>query len=87
MISFVTPVGQMVVEVPLKLETGTVEDLIPKIVETKEGTKRVEMLCTLPAEINPEKVEITCKDRDIIIKGEDTQEKPDSVSRFHYYKR
>jgi HSP20 family molecular chaperone IbpA len=86
MISFVTPMGLMVVEVPLKLETGTVEDLVPKIVDTKEG-KRVEMVCTLPTEVNPEKLEVTCKDRDIIIKGEDVQEKPDSVSRFHYYKR
>ena len=86
MVSFVTPLGQMVIEVPLKGETGMTEDLFPKIVDTKDG-KRVEMTCEVPTGVDPTKLEVTCKDRDLIIKGEDVQEKPDSVSRFHYYKR
>ena len=89
MVSFVTPLGQMVVEVPLKSETtttGGLEDLFPQIIDTKEG-KTVQMSCTVPQGVDPNKLQITCKDRDLIIKGEDVQEKPDSISRMHYYKR
>ena len=88
MISFVTPLGQMVIEVPIKGETGhTMEDLFPKIVDVKEGGKRVELTCTVPTGVDPKKLEVTCKDRDVIIKGEDITEKPDGVTKFHYYKR
>jgi HSP20 family molecular chaperone IbpA len=86
MVSFVTPMGQMVVEVPLKGETGCTEDLFPKIVDAKEG-KRVELTCVVPPGVDPKKLEVTCKDRDLIIKGEDITEKPDGISQFHYYKR
>lgn len=88
LVSFVTPMGQLVVEVPLKVERGTMEqDLMPQITDTKEGGKMVTMKCTVPQGVDPNKMTVTVKDRDLIIKAEDVQEKPDTVSRMFYYKR
>jgi HSP20 family molecular chaperone IbpA len=88
MASFITSDGQMVLEIPLK-ETGTSknEDLWPRIVEEKDGSKQVTFCCSVPAEIDTKKVHVTCKDRDVIIKADDVKEHPDGMTRFAYYKR
>jgi len=77
--------GKLVIEVPLKNER-VVDDLFPRI-EEKNGHKSVAMNCSVPAGIDPSKVTVTCKDRDIIVKAEDKVEKPDGVSKTYYYKR
>jgi len=41
----------------------------------------------VPENIAPEKVSLSIKDRDLIVKAEDKVEKPDGISRFFYYKR
>jgi HSP20 family molecular chaperone IbpA len=88
MVSFVTPLGQMVIEVPLKRERlGREEDLFPQIVDRPEGGKQVTMSCSIPQGVDPTKLSVTCKDRDLIIKGEDIQETQDTYSRKYYYKR
>ena len=87
MVSFVTGYGQLVVEVPLRQQGRQEEDLFPKVVDTKDGGKEVLVDCMVPQNINPDKIQVTCKDRDIIVKAEDTVEKPDTVSRMYYYKR
>jgi HSP20 family molecular chaperone IbpA len=81
--------GQLVVEVPLRVErlAQPGEDLFPHVVDNKDGTKSVQMKCSVPLGIDPSKVHVTCKDRDLIIKAEDKIEKPDRVSRTYYYKR
>jgi HSP20 family molecular chaperone IbpA len=82
LVSFMTRHGKLVVEVPLKAERQHREDLLP-IVENNQ----VRMNCSLPKNIDPSKISVTCKDRDLIIKAEDTVEKGDSVSNVSYYKR
>lgn len=89
MASFMTSSGQLIVEIPLKNERleRNKEDLLPRIVDGENGTKHVEMSVTVPKNVDPSKIKVTCKDRDLIIQAEDKVEKPDGVSQFHYYKR
>ena len=88
MVSFVTPLSQMVIEVPLKSMTEeTEEDMSPKIVDLPEGGKQMTVKCSIPKDVNPEKLTVTCKNRDIIVKGEDIEAAEDTASRKHYYKR
>lgn len=88
LISFVTTHGHLVIECPLKettLHPNT--DLFPKIVDDNKGGKQVTLKFTVPEKIDPSKVSVHIKDRDLIVKAEDKVEKPDSVSKFYYYKR
>jgi len=85
--SFMGPNGQFVVEFPLK-ETATTPNLglLPQIVD-KAGQKQVEMKLPIPANIDPNKVQVSVKDRDLILRVEDKCESPDSISRIHIYTR
>lgn len=80
----------LVIEVPLKLEeqaeSEEEEDLFPRVIE-KDGKKSIKMKCDVPKGIDPAKLSVTCKDRDLIIKAEDKQENPDHYSQVYYYKR
>ena len=90
LVSFVTRQGQLVVEIPLKKEDqqkNVTDDLFPKIVDSKDGGKHVTMKCSIPKNVDPSKLSVTCKDRDLIIKAEDVQENEDKYSRRYYYKR
>lgn len=92
MISFVTSRGNLVIEFPIKQEAKTNnhrdDELLPKIVDAEDGkNKRVQMSMIMPSSIDPSKVKVTCKDRDVIIQAEDKCEKPDGMSHFYYYKR
>jgi len=87
-VSFVTSHGQLVIEVPLKEAPLSMNaELFPQVMDTMEGGKQVWMNCTLPKHIDPKKIHISCKDRDIIIRAEDITRKPDGISKFHYYKK
>jgi HSP20 family molecular chaperone IbpA len=80
--------GHLVIEIPLKKEIHAQGDLFPRVVDSKDGHgKEVAMTCVVPNNIHPEKVHITCKDRDLIIKAEDKVESKDSMTKFYYYKR
>ena len=79
--------GHLVIEIPLKKEIHAAGDLFPRVVDSKDGGKEVVMTCVVPNNIHPEKVHITCKDRDLIIKAEDKVETKDSMTKFYYYKR
>jgi len=85
--SFMGPGGQFVVEFPLK-ETATTPNLglLPQIVD-KAGQKQVEMKFPIPTNIDPNKVQVSVKDRDLIMRVEDKCESPDSISRVHIYTR
>lgn len=90
LVSFMTGNGQLVVEIPFSnhsLTTPVNETLFPKIIEGVNGQKNVSVNLTLPKSIDPTKMTITCKDHDIIIKGEDKNEKPDGFSNSYYYQR
>lgn len=86
--SFMTPGGQFIVEYPLR-ETAqrTNLSLLPQIVDTQEGGKQVQMNFPLPANVDPNKVQVSIKDRDLIMRVEDRQESPDRFSRTHIYTR
>lgn len=91
LVSFMTTNGHLVIEIPFKnhgLLSNTVnEALFPKIVDGENGTKSVSLKLTLPKNIDPAKITVTCKDHDVIIKGEDKFEKPDGFSQTYYYQR
>jgi len=88
LVSFMTGHGQLVIEVPLKeIQKHSNDDLFPRVVDVPSGGKHVQMKFHVPASIDPSKVHVSIKDRDLIVKAEDRVEKPDGVSRFYYYKR
>lgn len=88
LVSFMAPHGQLVIEVPLKESDSHQNlDLFPRIVDTANGGKEVALKFGVPANIDPSKVSVHIKDRDLIVKAEDKIEKPDSISKFYYYKR
>lgn len=88
MVSFMTRHGQLVIEMPLKeTQVHSNTDLFPRIVDGENGTKSVAMRFNVPENIDPSKVSVSIKDRDLIVKAEDKVEKPDGISRFFYYKR
>ena len=60
--------------------------MFPKIVD-QNGNKLVTMNFTIPENIDPSKVTVSIKDRDLIFKAEDRVDKPDAFSRFYYYKK
>lgn len=89
MVSFVTGDGRLVVEFPMKREEKKKSggDLLPTIVDAENGKKLVKMNFDVPETIDPSKIKVTCKDRDLIVQAEDKVEKPDGVSQFYYFRR
>lgn len=88
MASFMTGHGQLVIELPLReTELHPHTDLFPRIVDGENGQKAVAMKFNVPENIDPSKICVSVKDRDLIVKAEDKVEKPDGISRFFYYKR
>lgn len=51
------------------------------------GDGRVAIDITLPDHVDPSKVNVSCKDREIIIKAEDRQDRADGHSSFSFYQR
>lgn len=87
--SFVTPTGQVVMEVPLRGPQfpsllGARSEFMPRI---SDDGKSVSLDFNLPERVDPSKINVTCKDREIIIKAEDKVEKQDSKSSFSFYQR
>jgi HSP20 family molecular chaperone IbpA len=88
LVSFMTGNGHLVIEVPLKeIEHHQHTDLFPQIIDTENGGKAVSLKFGVPAKIDPSKISVSIKDRDLIVKAEDKVEKPDGISKFYYYKR
>jgi HSP20 family molecular chaperone IbpA len=87
MVSFMPMTGTLVIEIPLR-ETNLHmnADLMPKIISTKEG-KAVSLNFGVPANIDPSKVHVSIKDRDLICKADDVKKTADTTSKLHYYKR
>lgn len=78
----------LVIEFPLK-ETQKCKDadLLPTTVDNPDGTRSVQMKFWVPEGLDPKKVRVSLKDRDLIVRIEDKVTKPDGSSRFHYYQR
>lgn len=93
MVSFVTGEGRLVIEFPIKRDekkaannNNDVSNSLPVIAE-ENGKKLVKVNFDVPEGIDPNKITVTCKDRDLIVQAEDKVEKPDGVSQFFYYRR
>lgn len=88
LVSFMTPNNQLVIEFPLK-DTKELpsSDLFPKVIENKDGSKSLSMNFSLPPNIDPTKVHVSVKDRDLIVRAEHKVDKQDSRTRLHYYQR
>ena len=83
--SFMTSNGRLVIEIPLrKEETNRSNDLFPKLSEDK---KSISMNFILPKCTDPAKINVTCKDRQLIVKYEDKKEKDDNFSSIYFYKQ
>ena len=100
MASFVTSSQQLVIEIPLKEEEnangeGAVANRtrllqannVPRIVDAENNRKEVVMSLNVPHGIDPSKVKVTCKDRDLIVQAEDKRENSDRCSQTYYYQR
>jgi len=88
LVSFMASGGKLVIEVPLKeTKQSPNADLFPQIVDNKDGSKTVNVKFHVPEHIDPSKVSVSIKDRDVIFRAEDHVKKPDSVSNFYFYKR
>lgn len=85
MVSFVTATDKLVVEIPYK-EKAITENLLPKV-EGEGENKQVSFDLQLPENIDPSKIKVTCKDRDLIVQADHKQEKPDSYSQTSFYSR
>jgi HSP20 family molecular chaperone IbpA len=80
MVSFLTSSGRLIVEIPLKQPPQQKpeingDDLFPKIVtDDSTGQKQVTVRLSLPRSLvsDPSKISVTCKDRDLIVKAEET---------------
>lgn len=78
--------GVLIIEVPLKDKNQLISnDLFPKIHDSDEGRK-VSVSFGVP-EIDPSKIKVNVKDRDLIIQADDTKTTHDGTSKFHFYKR
>jgi HSP20 family molecular chaperone IbpA len=85
MVSFMAGVN-LIVEVPLQDQPISAEsDMFPRVVENLVGNRSVEMKFKIPHNVDPNKVHVSLKDRDLIFRCEETIEKPDGYSKFHVY--
>jgi HSP20 family molecular chaperone IbpA len=89
--SFVTSNGQLVIDVPLKSAGssfpgvgGAGGEFFPKI---SEDGKSMSLEFNMPDKVDPAKINVTCKDRELIIKAEDKSEKTDASSSYSFYQR
>jgi len=89
MTSFMDRRGTLVIDIPYKMdESGqTAEDMWPQVRDKQDGSKEVSFSLQFPANIDPSKVQVTAKDRDVIVKAEDKTESPDGYSNFYFYRR
>ena len=85
LVSFMTSDGRLVIEIPVKEEkTNLTGDLFPKISEDKTN---VNMNLALPEDLDPKKLNVTCKDRHLIVKYQDKKEDDNNYSDVCFYKQ
>jgi HSP20 family molecular chaperone IbpA len=86
LVSFMTSNGNLVIEIPLKQDekTKTQNDLFPKISDDKTN---VSMNLVLPDNLDPSKLNVVCKDRQLIVKYQNKKETDDTYSDVYFYKQ
>ncbi len=83
LVSFMTSNGRLVIEIPLKNEEKSSSDLFPKI---SEDNKNISINLSLPECTDPTKINVTCKDRNLVVKYEDNTEKDNNFSKVKFVK-
>ena len=78
--------GALEVEVPIK-EERHFEELFPKIIHSKDGTKKIVARFNIPTSIDPSKISVTCNGRLVTIYGEDVQENLVKTKKILYEKK
>jgi HSP20 family molecular chaperone IbpA len=86
LVSFMTNDGTLVVEFPWKENAMGSVSLLPNI---DEKNKTVSLDVVVPDNIDPDKVHVTCKDRDLIVRADYRVKNDDGStrSRVHYLRR
>lgn len=90
MTSFMDKTGTLVIDFPYREDDSLAlspQDLLPRIVDLPDGHKSINMDLRLPCHVDPKKLQVTAKDRDVIVHAEDKCESPNGVSKFYYYRR
>jgi HSP20 family molecular chaperone IbpA len=95
LMSFMTSNKRLIIEMPIRekeqekqqQKEQLQEDLLPRITDTEGGQKQVQMNMVLPSNIDPAKIKVTCKDRDVIVQAESKQDTSDQQSQLFYYRR
>ena len=85
MVSFMTSNGKLVIEIPIKEEINNKPgDFFPKI---SDDTKNVNMNILLPENIDPNKLKVTCKDRQLVINYQHKSDDENNICEIQYYKQ
>jgi HSP20 family molecular chaperone IbpA len=94
MVSFMTLPGTLVIEVPLKGQLGGLGASVggalefPKVVDNPAGGGQlVKFECCLPKNIDPKNINVSVKDRDLIIRAGQKMTTDDGMSKISYYQR
>jgi HSP20 family molecular chaperone IbpA len=91
MTSFMDKSGTLVIDFPYREENILAlnpQDMLPKIVDAPDGHGHlVNLNINLPCHVDPKRVQVTAKDRDVIVHAEDKCEIPNGVRTFSYYRR
>ena len=83
-VSFMISNGNLVIDIPLKEDEKTKNDLFPKISNDKTN---VSMNLALPGNLDPSKLNVICKDRQLIVKYQNNKETDDTFSDVYFYKQ
>lgn len=87
--SFLTSNGNLVIEMPIKREEHKltlVNDGHLQVVD-ENGLKTLKLNLSVPTGIDPSKIKVTCKDRDLIVQAEEKTENDHQKSQVYYYRR
>jgi len=90
MTSFMDNRGTLVIDIPYKMdESGQLDDgLEPQVVDLADGHRAASLNMALPVQhVDPKHVQVTAKDRDIIVRAHDKSETPTSSSSVSFYRR
>lgn len=77
---------RLIIEIPLKESEHTI-NMVPQTIDNPDNTKSVTMHFILPIDVDNDRIQVINKNRDLILRVEDRADKPDMITRFHYYQR
>lgn len=77
----------LVCEIPIKQTKKQLDSLVPVIEEGEGGQKKVSLNVVIPDNIDPSKVSVTLKDRDVVIKANYREKKENSDTSVYYMRR